>query len=68
MTQLSAMPTVTKLALHRETVMHLAGGRPGEGNRAFRTCTNYCSAQCPSLICTYTCAKHCTKKPGGCLA
>ena len=72
MTQLSATSAVSKLSLHRETVMHLAGGQASGVDPAYAT-----GAMCPSKVqqscmCTLTCTcitcKHCTKKAGGCLA
>jgi len=49
MTQLSATPTVTKLALHRETLLQLMGSQALEerGVPAVKSKKNYCD--------TFTC-------------
>jgi hypothetical protein len=60
-TQLSATPTVSKLALHRETVMALVGSRADQarGVPAVKTKQQTCPWTC-ALTC-YTCgAKLCT--------
>jgi hypothetical protein len=74
MTQLSAMPTVSKLALHRETVLRLAGQPSGDRRMGAISLGALCTVGCTMGTCgactatCYTCAKHCTKKSGGCLA